>query len=143
VNTAIVSPSGYNAGIGFAVPVNTVTRFVPQLIEYRGIIRPGLGISLVEDYWARRNDIEGVIIRDVEPDSAADRAGLKGLQQDRNDIYIGDVITGIDQWKISDWDDLFETLEKYKVGDVVTVHLLRGGEAEDKVKVRLQALRGD
>ena len=143
VNTAIVSPSGYNAGIGFAVPVNTVARFVPQLIEYKGIIRPGLGIRLVDDYWARRNDIEGVIIQDVEPDSAADRAGLKGLQEERDGTYIGDVITGIDQWRIRDWDDLFETLEKYKVGDVVTLQLLRGGEKEATVKVRLQALRGN
>ncbi|HEY4492827.1 MAG TPA: trypsin-like peptidase domain-containing protein, partial [Acidobacteriota bacterium] len=81
VNTAIVSPSGAYAGIGFAVPVNTVKRVVPQLIRFGKVIRPGLGVGIVSDSVAQRLGIEGVIIGQVRPGSSAAEAGLRGIQR--------------------------------------------------------------
>ena len=138
VNTAIVSPSGAYAGIGFAVPVNTVRSIVPQLIQHGKIIRPGLGVSIIADNVAQRLDIEGVIIGEVAEGSEAERAGLRGIQRNsQGELELGDVITAIDDNDVDDFDDLGAALEKYKVGDTVTVKYLREGQ-ERTTKVRLQ-----
>src|SRR6185436_6079626 len=76
INTAIYSPSGANAGIGFAVPVDTVNAIVPQLLRHGKVLRPGLGISIANDYQAQRIGIDGVIIYQVSPNGAAATAGL-------------------------------------------------------------------
>jgi S1-C subfamily serine protease len=138
VNTAIVSPSGAYAGIGFAVPVNTVRSIVPQLIKHGKIVRPGLGVSIIADNVAQRLDIEGVIIGEVSEGSEAERAGLRGIRRNSNgELELGDVITGIDDNDVDNFDDLGAALEKYKVGDTVTVKYLREGK-EQTTKVRLQ-----
>ncbi|MDZ7342895.1 MAG: trypsin-like peptidase domain-containing protein [candidate division KSB1 bacterium] len=138
VNTAITSPSGASAGIGFAIPVNTVQRVVPQLIQYGKVIRPGLGISVINDAVARRNRIEGVIIAEVARGSSAAKAGLQGIQRNwRGETIVGDIIIGIDDKKVRNYDELSNALEQYKVGDVVTVHYLREGK-ERSARVLLQ-----
>jgi S1-C subfamily serine protease len=138
VNTAITSPSGASAGIGFAIPVNTVKSIVPQLIQFGKVIRPGLGVTVIPDHYARRLRIEGVIIGEVQKRSAADKAGLRGLQRNwRGEATLGDVIIGINDDKIRNFDELSTALEKYKVGDVVTVHFLRDRE-ERSTRVLLQ-----
>ena len=76
VNTQIMSPSGAFAGIGFAVPGDTVTRIVPELIKYGKLISPGLGISLVPDAMARRWGVQGLIIGKIGRGSGAEQAGL-------------------------------------------------------------------
>ena len=81
VNTQIISPSGAYAGIGFAVPVDTVNRIVPELIKHGKLIRPGLGVSLVPDAMARRWGINGLVIGKVSRGGAAERAGLKGARE--------------------------------------------------------------
>src|SRR5690606_12714965 len=78
INTAIYSPSGANAGIGFAVPVDTVNAIVPQLLEHGRVVRPGLGISIAHDAHAAQAGIDGVVIMQVVPGGAADKAGLVG-----------------------------------------------------------------
>ncbi|HEY7493040.1 MAG TPA: trypsin-like peptidase domain-containing protein, partial [Candidatus Tectomicrobia bacterium] len=96
VNTAIYSPSGGSAGIGFAVPVDTVNRVVPQLIRHGRVIRPGLGVSLADDTTARRLGLKGALIIQVGKGSAAEAAGLRGTRRDANGrILLGDVIIGI------------------------------------------------
>jgi S1-C subfamily serine protease len=138
VNTAIVSPSGAYAGIGFAVPVNTVRSIVPQLIQHGKIIRPGLGVSIIADNVAQRLDIEGVIIGEVAEGSEAERAGLRGIQRNsQGELELGDVITAIDDHEVNNFDDLGAALEKHKVGDTVTVKYRREGN-ERTTKVRLQ-----
>ena len=82
VNTAIFSPSGASAGIGFAVPVDAVKRLVPQLIRYGQPIQPGIGIDLVSDRVARRFRLEGVIVRTVRRGGPADAAGIPGSTRD-------------------------------------------------------------
>jgi S1-C subfamily serine protease len=141
MNTMIYSQTGASAGIGFAVPVDTIKRVVPQLIKYGKVIRPGLGISLLQEQYARRYNIEGVAVLEVAPDGPADRAGINGLGRDRyGQLYIRDVIIGIDDHKITSYDDLYNTMDNYRVGDTVTVTLERDGK---KRKVQLTLMRVD
>lgn len=141
VNTAIYSPSGASAGIGFAVPVDTVNRIVPQLIRYGEITRPGLGIRIGDDRISRRLNLPGVLIIDVEKGSAAEAAGLRGTRADaRGGITLGDVIIAIDNDRIETSNDLFAALEKRAVGETVKV-TIRRGEERRTVSVKLQAVR--
>jgi S1-C subfamily serine protease len=140
INTAIISPSGSSAGIGFAVPVNTVNRVVPELIQYGKVSRPGLGVQIMNnnEYWARRLGLEGVIIASVQEGSAAYKAGLRGLKTNRwGESLLGDVIIGINDKKVKSFGELGDLLEQYKIGDFVTVRILRDGE-EKSVRIQLQ-----
>ena len=129
VNTQIVSPSGAFAGISFAVPVDMVNRIVPQLIAYGKIIKPGLGVSVLQDGIAARYGIEGVVLMRVAPDGAARRAGLKGAVETRDgEIVLGDVITAIDGEKVVTLDDMQTILDRHKVGERVTVEYTRDGK---------------
>jgi len=142
VNTAIATPSGASAGIGFAVPVDTVNLIVPQLIRHGKVIRPGLGIELDEraDRWFRSRGGQGVVVVYVRPDSSAERAGMRGLREDeRGDPLLGDVIVGVDDHAVASRDDLLRALDRYKVGDRVTVRVLRDGK-EREIPLRLQGL---
>lgn len=140
VNTQIVSPSGAYAGIGFAVPVDTVNRIVPELIKYGKLIRPGLGVSLVPDAMAKRWGIKGVIIGKVTRGGAADRAGLKGARETMTgQIQLGDILVAVSGKTVTTIDDLMDAMEEHKIGDHVTVEILRGNRRE-KVSVTLQAV---
>lgn len=140
INTQIISPSGAYAGIGFAVPVNTVSRVVPQLIQFGKLIRPGMGISLIPDSIAARWGIQGLIIAKVEPGSPADKAGLKSAKETRlGRIQLGDIITKINQDPVKVFDDLLRVLDRHKVGDRVTVEVNRNGKSR-KVTVRLKSI---
>jgi S1-C subfamily serine protease len=140
VNTQIVSPSGAYAGIGFAVPVDTVNRIVPELIKHGKLIRPGLGVSLVPDAMAKRWGIKGLIIGKVSRGGAADRAGLKGARETSiGQVELGDIVVAVAGKPVTTIDDLMDTMEHHKVGDQVTVEILRGNRRE-KVAVILQAV---
>jgi S1-C subfamily serine protease len=140
VNTQIVSPSGAYAGIGFAVPVDTVNRIVPELIKHGKLIRPGLGVSLVPDAMARRWRIKGLIIGKVSRGSAADKAGLKGARETMTGrLELGDIIVSIAGKPVSTVDELMDVMENHKVGEQVNVEILRGKRRE-QVSVILQAV---
>lgn len=141
VNTAIVSPnSGTYAGIGFAVPVDTVNRFVPQLIEHGKVVRPGIGAAVAPDAIARRLRLPGVLVLEVASDSAAGRAGIRPtMQDDDGDVVLGDVIVGVDGDEVKSNDDLYRTLDRHEVGDEVSVTVLRDDRRVD-IKVQLQAI---
>ncbi|MCE7977065.1 MAG: PDZ domain-containing protein [Nitrospira sp. NTP1] len=127
VNTQIVSPSGAFAGIGFAVPVDTVNRIVPELIKHGKLIRPGLGISLVPDAMARRWGVKGVIIGRVGRGSTAERIGLRGARETAGGrIELGDIIVAVDGKPVETIDDLMDFMEQHKVGDQVTIEFTRG-----------------
>ncbi|HEY6974260.1 MAG TPA: trypsin-like peptidase domain-containing protein [Nitrospiraceae bacterium] len=140
VNTQIVSPSGAFAGIGFAVPIDTVNRIVPELIKYGKLIRPGLGVSLVPDAIARRWGIKGVVIGKVVRGSGAERAGLRGARETvTGRVELGDIIVGIDGKPIETIDDMLDLLEQRKVGDQVMVEILRANRRQ-QVSIALQAV---
>lgn len=134
VNTAIFSPSGTFAGIGFAVPVDTVNRIVPDLIAHGRYIRPTLGISADDDISARVLDelgIDGVLVLKVAPGSAADRAGLRGTKVTRDgDLVMGDIILAVNEGLVDGVDTLIEVLEGYKIGDRVILSIYRSGSVE-------------
>ncbi len=141
VNTAIYSPSGASAGIGFAIPVDTVNRIVPELIRSGKITRPGLGIQIADEQIAERLGVTGVLVVDVARGGAAARAGIQPTRRDRQGrIQLGDVITAIDGKKIESPNDLFLALEKYKVGDGITVTSNRDGRTV-QTKVTLEAVQ--
>jgi S1-C subfamily serine protease len=128
VNSAIYSPSGGSAGIGFAVPVDTVTRLVPQMIKTGRPVRPGIGVSILSDSTARRLGLTGVVIREVRPRGPADEAGLAGLGRDPSGrIVLGDVIVEVDGRPVANSDDLMHAFEARGVGGDVEVTVEREG----------------
>jgi S1-C subfamily serine protease len=137
MNTMIYSRTGASAGIGFAVPVDTIKKIVPQLIKYGKVIRPGIGVSFLNDEYARRLDIVGVVIVDVPRNSTAYKAGIRGIGRDSSGrLYLGDIVVGIDNHKINTYDDLYNTLDNYRIGDWVTLTLERVAKKR-KIKFKL------
>jgi S1-C subfamily serine protease len=143
VNTAIYSPSGASAGIGFAVPVDTVARIVPELIAHGRVVRPIMGVGFDDQLSAavtRRLGVEGVLIRQVNRGGAADAAGLQGTSLDRRSgrVVPGDVVQEIDGKPVRSVSDLLGRLGGYKPGDSVTLTVWRDGAAR-KLSVKLRA----
>lgn len=140
VNTAIYSPSGASAGIGFAVPVDTVRRLVPQLIEHGKPLQPGIGVDLVSDRWAARLGIRGVIVRRVVRGGPADRAGIEGLRQSRyGDLRLGDVIVAVADDPIRSIRDLAVAFDELGVGGRAEVTVERDGRSRT-VEMELTAI---
>lgn len=130
VNTMIYSPSGASAGIGFAIPVNTVKEVVPELITHGRIVRPVIGVALAPEHWAHQRGIQGIPILRVEPNSPAASAKLEGAQRNSwGQIILGDVIVGINKQATPTNDSLMSALEKHKAGDKVTLHIVRQGKS--------------
>jgi len=141
INTAIYSPSGASAGIGFAVPVDTVMRVVPQLIADGRYTRPTLGVESddeINDRLKRVSGIEGVFVLRVDPGSVADRAGLSAAQRTRRGVVPGDIITALNSRPVSRVGDLLARLDDFRVGQTVELTLLRRGE-ERTVALELES----
>jgi len=137
MNTMIASPSGASSGVGFAVPVDTIRKIVPQIIQFGKVTRPGLGITFVRDEYVRGAEIQGAVIAEVPRESSAYDLGLRGLDRDdRGRLIIRDVIAGIDGTKIASYDDLYNTLDGYKIGDTVTLDVDQGSKIR-KVRITL------
>lgn len=131
VNTMIYSPSGANAGIGFAIPVDTVKKIVPQLITHGRLVRPVLGIDIAPAHWAHRQGIQGVPILRVTRGLPAAKAGLKGIRRNQwGATLLGDVIIAIDKTPTVTHDDLLTALESYRPNQTITVHIVRAGRIE-------------
>jgi len=139
INTAIYSPSGAYAGIGFAVPVDEVNRVIPLLIKDGKLIKPGLGVSLADRRISERLGVKGMLIVEVYEGSGADKAGLRPTQQYGGEIVLGDIITKVDGMVIRDFDDIRDSLEKYSVGDVIDLTIEREG-VEMNVSVELNSI---
>jgi S1-C subfamily serine protease len=141
ITTAIFSPSGASAGIGFAVPVDTVNRVVPQLIRDGRYIRPALGIVIDERINRRlvaMTRTSGVFVLQVAPDSSAERAGLQAARiGSQGEFVAGDVITGVDGRPISSVAELLGRLDDHAVGDTVQLQVLRDSRTNE-IPVTLQ-----
>jgi len=141
INTAIYSPSGASAGIGFSVPVDTVNRVVPQIISRGKYIRPAMGITVdgkLNDRLTKRLKVTGVIILSINPGSAADSAGLKGATiTPEGNIIANDIIVALENKPIDSVDKLLARIDGFKVGDTIKITVLRKGE-EVEVPVTLQ-----
>jgi S1-C subfamily serine protease len=130
MNTLIYSGSGSNAGVGFAVPVSVIKRIVPQLIAHGRVVQPGIGIYALRDEAKEGllGDIDGVVVREVSEDSPAARAGLRGIGQDASGrLVLGDIIVGVGDVAVRNYDDLYNALDGRKAGESVVVKTLRDG----------------
>ncbi len=137
VNTAILSPSGAYAGIGFAVPSDTVARVIPQLIEKGRVTRAGLGVELLPDHVTARAGVSGVAVYAVYEQTPAASAGLEGVGVSRmGALVFGDIITAIDAVPVRTIEDLRAALDPRQPGESATLTLLRDGKTRD-VKVTL------
>jgi S1-C subfamily serine protease len=136
VNTAIFSPTGSSAGVGFAVPVDTVRSMVTQLIVHGRVVRPGLGVIIDEGDLALRAGVRGALVLMVKPGSPAEAAGIQPTRRDLRSgaIVLGDVVVEVDGETIADHLDLYRVLDRKAVGDTVQVGLVRG---RARVDVRL------
>src|SRR5262245_35157727 len=125
VNTAILSPSGTSAGIGFAIPIDSVNRVVPELIRRGSVPTPGIGIVAASEAAATRAGTQGVVIVRTAPGSSAERAGLRGV--DAKSGKPGDVIVGVNGKPVRRLADLTQELERVGVGKPVSLKVQRDG----------------
>lgn len=141
INTAIYSPSGASAGVGFAVPVDTVNRVVPQLIGRGKYLRPSLGIEIDQDLnevITSQLGVKGVVVLRVTPGSPAARAGLKGSRVGRDgSLTPGDIISAVQGKQVETIPKLLARLDDFKVGETVTITILRDGKKQ-QLSIQLQ-----
>lgn len=134
VNTAIYSPTEAYAGIGFAVPVDTVNRIIPQLLAHGQVTRPFMGVQISEPISrivTERLGLRGVLVMGVEPGSPAEKAGLRGTTIREGVVLPGDIILGAEGREIGTADQLFAILERYKPGQTVSFKVWREGEVRE------------
>ena len=126
VNTAIISGSGSSAGIGFAVPVDVVNQVVPQLITKGKVPRPGIGIVVLDEEAAASLGVVGVVVERVAAGSAADRAGLEGI--DYRNQRLGDIIVAADNKDVKNIDEFVRILQDFQIGQTITLDVRRGNQ---------------
>lgn len=138
MNTAIYSPSGASAGIGFAIPVDTVKFIVETLIRDGKVVRPVLGITLLESKQARALGISsGVLVLEVPEGGPAAKAGLKGTHRSESGLVeVGDIIGKINDKAVDTEADLFRALEECKPGDAVKLSVFRVTPVNDELQVK-------
>jgi S1-C subfamily serine protease len=147
VSTAIFSPSGGSVGVGFAVPINTAKRILPELIDRGYVARPFLGISGHEIFPALAEALrlpvkEGIMVVEVTPGSPAQRAGIRGgdraVQVGNMIVRVGgDIITEVNQVKVRNFDELSDFIDTKRPGDTVTLTFNRLGKS-NVIEVRLR-----
>jgi 2-alkenal reductase len=132
MNTAIISGSGASAGIGFAVPADTINRVVPQLIATGRVPTAGIGVLVLPEDVAARLSVKGVAVAKTAPNSPAARAGLAGIDPVRG--RLGDVITEVNGKKVASLAQLASQLEQIGIGKKADLTVLRDGRTR-KVSV--------
>ncbi|MEZ6184569.1 MAG: trypsin-like peptidase domain-containing protein [Planctomycetota bacterium] len=136
INTAIYSRTGSSAGIGFAVPIDTVKRCVAQLLKFGRIVRPTLGVQLARPDVAQQLGVtRGLLIVTVVPESGAAKAGLRRSEQNGREIVLGDVLLSLNGRPLLRVDDLLNELEKHAAGESVSVGILRG---QDELELTIE-----
>ena len=140
INTAIKSPTGAYAGVGFAIPIDTVLKIVPSLIRGEAPVRPGLGVKLFNPDWTQARRIRGAAVLKVRKGGAAEKAGIHPTRIDRRSmkLFLGDVIVAVNGEAVNTNIDLYDRLDDYEIGDKVTLTIRRGREVLE-IEVTLTA----
>jgi putative serine protease PepD len=138
VNSAIISPTGASVGIGFAVPINTAKRILPELISKGRFSYPWIGASvfpLIPEFsnYLGLTAERGAMVMQIVPNGPADKAGLQGGNrqvQIGNSLLIigGDVITELNKEKVNSSDDLIRMIRDHRPGDSIELTILRDGK---------------
>lgn len=142
INSQILSPAGGSVGVGFAIPINTAKRIIPQLIQFGEVKRPRIGANLLSveqlsGQGLRLPVASGLLVRNVQTGGTAEKAGLKGVSQDSyGEIVLGDIILSIDGEKMEDLDDLYHLFDKKQIGDTVQAKVFRNNK-EITVPIKL------
>jgi len=139
VNTAIASPSGASAGIGFAIPVDEVNRVVPELIGKGQVARADLGLTPGSDQLTRQNRLPGLVVLVVAPDGPAAKAHIKPVMRTPDGLVLGDIVVGLNGKPIKTNKDLYLALDQCKVGATVKVEVRRDDQTVE-VPVTLEAV---
>ncbi|KAG7670737.1 hypothetical protein KSW81_004171 [Nannochloris sp. 'desiccata'] len=127
INTAIFSPSGANAGVGFAIPVDLVKNSAEQIVQFGRVVRPIMGISFAPDAAVEQLGVTGVLVLDAREGGPASKAGVHGTTRDEyGRLVLGDIILSVDGKKVKTASDLYRALDKSNIGDSLDVELLRG-----------------
>jgi S1-C subfamily serine protease len=144
VTTAIASNSGDSAGIGFAIPVDTVQRIVPQILRYGKVVRPSLGAAFLPPQYSRQLRLQGVMIMTVTPGGPAEQAGLIPLREaDEGEYLAGDVIVAVDGKPVETEEVLLTIVENHSVGDKVKLTLIRNiGSSREETREVTVTLAG-
>ncbi len=131
VNTQIYSPSGASVGVGFAVPIDTVNRVVPQLIQHGRVTRPVIGVEIDEGRLAAQIGLKGAMVLSVTPGSGAEKAGIRPARIDRRTggLVVGDVIVSVDRKPIGGAEDVYRVLDVREAGETVDVEVVRDGKS--------------
>ncbi|HUE69481.1 MAG TPA: trypsin-like peptidase domain-containing protein [Pirellulaceae bacterium] len=138
VTTAIASNSGDSAGVGFAIPVDTVQRIVPQILRYGRVVRPTIGASFLPPQYTRR--LDGVMVMTVAEGGPAEQAGIIPIRQDEEgDFYVRDVIVAVDGQPVKTEEELLTIIENHSVGDTVKLTIVRnvGSRREESLEASL------
>jgi S1-C subfamily serine protease len=146
INSAIISPSGGSIGIGFAIPVNTAKKLIPELIAKGYVSYPWIGAtiqSLIPEVakFLKLKIERGAMIAEVARGGPADKAGLRGGHQrvqvgNMMMIIGGDIVVRVDQHDVKTNDELIRYIREKKPGDGILLKVFRKGNFED-VKVTL------
>jgi 2-alkenal reductase len=134
VTTAILAPTGSFTGVGFAIPVDTVNRIVPEIIRTGRAHQPGIGIVPLPEDVTSRHGLRGVVIQAVRPGGVAAQAGLQGIDEAGR---LGDVIVAVEDKPVSSVADLSLALERVGIGNRARLTIIRNGSRRD-VDVRVQ-----
>lgn len=149
INAQIVTGTGSNAGVGFAIPINTAKQIVPALIDDGDFKYSWLGIRGADlrpeaaELMGADPATQGALVIDLAPDGPAEQAGLLGSEElertdDGNIQYGGDVIIAVDETPIAGMDDLIiYLLENTMPGDTVTMSVIRNGGDAASIRVTL------
>lgn len=122
INTAIYSPSGASAGVGFAIPIDLVSSSVEQIIKYGKVERPFIGVAFAPDQSSEQLGVKGILVLNAREGSPAAKAGIQGTSRDSyGRLVLGDIIIGINGTPVRSASDLYKILDKTKVGDTLQV----------------------
>jgi len=133
INTAIFTRTGTSAGVGFAIPVDTVAKLVPQLIAYGKVMRPGLNVQLAPEAVAQQLNIRsGALVLSVPDRSAAAKAGLVATRRGlAGNILLGDVIVAVGETTVKNPQELAKALDSFQVGDQILLKVQRNDKVQE------------
>lgn len=138
INTAIYSPSGANAGIGFAVPIDVLRSSISQIIEHGKVVRPIIGIVLAPSETSEQLGVQGILVLDARKGGPAFKAGIRGTARDEyGRLILGDIIQSYNGKTIKSTSDLYRELDKCQIGDVIDLGVLRENTKE-RVQITLE-----